>query len=194
VNKEKFIAELNRALGGMSETDRREILYDYEEHFRMGCAEGKSEESIARALGNPRVIGKSYSIDALLETPKEGGEVTAASVLRAVFASASLTFFNIIFVLGPFLGFVAVMIVLWAAAASLPLSGIGLFLSPLAAVIVPAYFNIGSLNPAVLFFAGIGVAAVGLLAVIGMWKLSLLFVRVIASYVKFNMRIVTRRR
>jgi hypothetical protein len=32
------------------------------------------------------------------------------------------------------------------------------------------------------------------LAVIGMWKVSRLFVLVIASYVKFNLRIVTRKR
>jgi uncharacterized membrane protein len=193
-DKERFLDELKHALGRMSDADQREILYDYEEHFRMGCEEGKSEEEISRSLGNPRVIGKSYSIDALLEMPKEGGGVTAASVLRAVFASASLTFFNIIFVLGPFLGLVAVMIGLWAAAASLPLSGIGLFFSPVAALVVPAYFTIGGMNPAMLLFAGIGLAAVGLLAVIGMWKLSLLFVRMIAAYVKFNLRIVTRRR
>ncbi|MGA2975878.1 MAG: DUF1700 domain-containing protein [Spirochaetia bacterium] len=194
MTKDRFLADLKHALGGMTETERREVLYDYEEHFRMGLAEGKPEEQIARSLGNPRVIGKSYAIDALLEESREGGGVTAASVLRAVFASISLTFFNIIFILGPFLGLVGVMIGLWAAAVSLGLAGVAVFLSPLAALITPRYVTLAGMNPAFLLFAGIGVAGLGVLAVLGMWKLSGLFGQVIAAYVRFNTRIVTRRK
>jgi uncharacterized membrane protein len=194
MSRERFLAELKRSLGSMPESEKRDILSDYEEHFRMGLAEGKSEEQIAGSLGNPRILGKSYAIDSLLEEPKAGGGITAASVLRAVFASISLTFFNAIVVLGPFLALVGVMIALWAAAVSLPLSGIAIVLAPVAALIVPSFFSVASMSPVFLVFAGIGTAAVGVLAVIGMWKLSRLFVRVIASYVKFNLRIVTRKR
>ena len=194
MNRERFLFELKRSLGRMEESEKREILSDYEEHFRMGLSEGKSEEQIADLLGNPRILGKSYAIDSLLEEPKEGGGVTAASVVRAVFASISLTFFNVIVVLGPFLGLVGVMIGLWATAVALPLSGIAIVLAPVAALIVPSFFSLSTMSPAFLVFAGIGIAAVGVLAVIGMWKLSRLFVRVVAAYVKFNLRIVTRKR
>ena len=194
MNRERFLLELKRSLGRMEESEKREILSDYEEHFRMGLSEGKSEEQIADLLGNPRILGKSYAIDSLLEEPKEGGGVTAASVLRAVFASISLTFFNVIVVLGPFLGLVGVMIGLWATAVALPLSGIAIVLAPVAALIVPSFFSLSTMSPAFLVFAGIGTAAVGVLAVIGMWKLSRLFVLVVAAYVKFNLRIVTRKR
>jgi uncharacterized membrane protein len=194
MNRERFLSELKRSLGKMQESEKRDILSDYEEHFRMGLAEGKTEEKIAYSLGNPRILGKSYAIDSLLEEPKAGGGVTAASVLRAVFASISLTFFNVIVVLGPFLGLVGVMIGLWAAAVALPLSGIVIVLAPVAALIVPSFFSLSTMSPVFLVFAGIGIAALGVLAVIGMWKLSRLFVLVIASYVKFNLRIVTRKR
>ncbi len=194
MTRQAFVAELARALGRMPETDRKEILYDYEEHFRMGLTDGKSEEEIARSLGNPRVLGRSFAIDAMLEAPASGAGVTAGSVMRAVFASMSLTIFNVIFVLGPFLGLVGVMIGLWAAAVSLPLAGLGTFLSPIAALILPRYVSLAGMNAAFLLFAGIGVAGLGLLAVIGMWKLSRLFVLMIAAYVRFNARIVTRRR
>jgi uncharacterized membrane protein len=194
MNKEKFLTELKRSLGRMSEVEKGDVLYDYEEHFRMGAAEGKSEEQIAEALGNPRAIGKSYAIDALLEEPKGGGGVTATSVLRAIFASISLTFFNIIVVLGPFFGLVGVMIGLWATAASLALSGVAVLVSPIAALIVPGLFTLAGVNAAFLLFAGIGVAGLGLLAVIGMWKLSRLFVQATAAYVRFNARIMMRRK
>lgn len=194
MSKEQYLQELKRALGRMTDGERREILSDYEEHFRMGVAEGKNEDEIARSLGNPRVIGKSYAIDALLEDPKEGGRVTATSVLRAVFASISLTFFNVIFMLGPFLALVGVMAGLWAAAVSLPFAGVAVVLAPLAAVIVPSFVSLAGMSAAFLIFAGIGVVGLGLLAVMGMWKLTLLFVRLVAAYVKFNARIVTRRK
>jgi uncharacterized membrane protein len=194
MNKETFLNELKRSLGRMSEVEKGDVLYDYEEHFRMGAAEGKSEERIAEALGNPRAIGKSYAIDALLEEPKGGGGVTATSVLRAIFASISLTFFNIIVVLGPFFGLVGVMIGLWATAASLALSGVAVLVSPIAALIVPGLFTLAGVNAAFLLFAGIGVAGLGLLAVIGMWKLSRLFVQATAAYVRFNARIMMRRK
>jgi uncharacterized membrane protein len=194
MNKEKFLTELKRSLGRMSEAEKGEVLYDYEEHFRMGVAEGKSEEQIAEALGNPRAIGKSYAIDALLEEPKGGGGVTATSVLRAIFASISLTFFNIIVVFGPFFGLVGVMIGLWATAASLALSGVAVLVSPVVALIVPGLFTLAGVNAVFLLFAGIGVAGLGMLAVIGMWKLSQLFVQATAAYIRFNARIVMRRK
>lgn len=194
MNREKFMTELRRTLGAMSETERAEVLYDYEEHFRMGAADGKSEEQIAASLGNPRSLGASYAIDTLLETPKEGGAVSAASVTRAVLASISLTFFNIVFVLGPFLGLVGLMVALWAVAPSLALSGAALFFAPLAGAILPAWISMGGLNPAFLMFAGIGLAGLGMLWGIGMWQLSRLFVKMIAAYVRFIARVVTRRK
>ena len=45
MNKEGFLFELKRSLRVMSEEERRDVLSDYEEHFRMGAAEGTSEES-----------------------------------------------------------------------------------------------------------------------------------------------------
>jgi uncharacterized membrane protein len=197
MTREQFLADLKRALSGMSDTEKREILYDYAEHFRMGAADGKSEEQIARALGNPRLLGRSYRIDSLLEEPSDGGGVKAGSVVRAVFASVSLTFFNLIFILGPFLGLVGVMIGLWAVAVALPLSGVATVLASVLYGIAPffrGYISLGGVNPAVLFFAGIGVAGLGLLSVLGMWKLSGLFIQMTAAYIRLNARVVTRRR
>jgi uncharacterized membrane protein len=197
MTREQFLASLKSALGGMTDTEKREILYDYAEHFRMGAADGKSEEQIAQALGNPRLLGRSYRIDSLLDEPKGGGGVKAGSVVRAVFVSASLGFFNLVFVLGPFLGLVGVMIGLWAAAVTLPLVGLAVALAPILTVIAPfthGYIALGGLNPVSMFFAGIGVTGLGVMAVMGMWKLSRYFIWVIAAYVRLNARIVTRRR
>lgn len=194
MNRQQFVTELKKGLGAMPETERREILADYEEHFRMAASEGRSEEATAQALGNPRVIGKSYRIDAMLEGSKEGGAPGARNVVRAVFASLSLTVFNAIFVLGPMAGLAGGMIGLWAAAVSLPLSGLAVAASPVAALVAPRIFTLGGVSPVFMVFAGIALAALGVLAVIGMAKLTRLFVEMVAAYVRFNMRIVTRRK
>ncbi len=194
MRRDEFLSELRRALGRMSDQEKRDVMYDYEEHFRMGMAEGKSEEEIARSLGNPRLIGKSFQIDALLEEPKDGGAVGAGSVLRALFASISLTFFNVIFILGPFFGLVGAMIGLWAGAVSIFVAGAAAVLWSVVAEFLPNYFLNFGIHPAVLFFGGVGVAGLGVLSVIGMWQLSLLFVKATAAYVRFNARIVTRRK
>lgn len=194
MNAQQFIAELRKGLGGMAEAEKREILADYEEHFRMAAADGRSEEQAAQALGNPRVIGRSYRIDSMLDESREGGAAGAKAVVRAVFASVSLTFFNILFVLGPLAGLAGGMIGLWAGAVSLPIAGLAAILSPIAVLVAPQHVTLGGVSPLFVLFAGIGVAALGLLAVIGMWQLTRLFIRMIAAYVRFNARIVTRRK
>lgn len=191
MNREQYLRELVTSMEGMGEQEKKEIAADYEEHFRIGVSSGKSEEEIARALGNPRSIGKSYRIDAMLEGPESPG---AASVLRAVFATMSLGFFNIVVVLGPFVAIVAVVASLWAVAASVGLSGVGLVLGAIARPILPAYITTGGFHPAFLGFAGVGLAALGLLSILGMWQLSKWVVRLIGRYVQLNVRIVTNKR
>ena len=186
--------DLRRSLRRMTEKEKDEILYDYEEHFRLGAAEGRTEEQIAAALGNPRSLGASYTIDSLLEPAAGGGGPSVGSVVRAVFASISLTFFNVIFILGPFLGLVGVLIGLWATAAALAVSGVGVILSPVAALVVPRWVTLYGMGPLFYVFAGIGVAGLGMLSGIGMWKVTQLFVRGTAAYLRFNARIVTRRK
>lgn len=193
MTREQYITELKRGLGRMGEADRREILADYEEHFRMAAADGRTEEQTAQALGNPRVTGRSYRIDAMLEESRGGGAAGARAVVRAVFASLGLTLVNAIFVLGPFVALAGAMIGLWAAAVSLPIAGIAAAVGPVAVLVAPQAVSLGGLSPLFLVFAGIGVAALGVLAVIGMWQLSRLFIRMVAAYVRFNARMVTRR-
>ena len=190
MNKEQFLDELRRSLSGIPEQEKKEILYDYEEHFRSASENGQEEGEIARSLGNPRVLGRSYRIESLLD--RERGGRRASNILRAVFASLSLGFFNVIITIPLFAGLFAGLAGLWAGAVSLAVSGlaviVGLILQPL----LPAFISLGGLSIPFLIFAGIGIAALGVLAVIGMWKLSQLFFRMTALYVQFNVRIIKR--
>ena len=190
MNKEQFLSQLRRSLSGIPEEEKKEILYDYEEHFRSALENGQEEEEIARSLGNPRVLGKSYHIESLLD--KERGGHRASNIMRAVFASLSLGFFNVIITIPLYSGLLAGLVSLWAGAVSLALSGVGVIVGIILLPLFPATFSLGGLSIPFLIFAGIGTGALGLLSVIGMWKLSQLFFRMTAKYVQFNVRIIKK--
>ena len=192
MKKDEFLAGLRKSLAGMREEENNEILADYEEHFRMGIASGKTEEEISRALGNPTVLGKSFAIDSMLEEGKT--ERNAAAVLRAVFAFLSLGFLNIVVVLGPFMAIVAAIVSLWATAAAVALSGIAAVVAVPLEPVLPSYVSFGGLPVSFVFFAGIGAAALGLLGLIGMWFLTRWFIFAVGKYVQLNARIVSIRR
>ena len=190
MNKEQFLSQLRRSLSGIPEQEKKEILYDYEEHFRSGLENGQGEEEIARSLGNPRVLGRSYRIESLLD--KDRGGNRASNIIRAVFASLSLGFFNIIITVPLFAGLFSGLAGLWAGAVSLAVSGIAVIVGVILQPLFPAFITLGGLSIPFLIFSGLGISALGLLAVIGMWKLSQLFFRMTARYVQFNVRIIKK--
>ena len=190
MNKEQFLNQLRRSLSGIPEQEKKEILYDYEEHFRSGLENGQEEAEIARSLGNPRVLGKTYRIESLLD--EERGGRRASNILRAVFASLSLGFFNVIITIPLYSGLLAGLVSLWAGAVSLALSGVGVIVGIILLPLFPATFSLGGLSIPFLIFAGIGTGALGLLSVIGVWKLSQLFFRMTAKYVQLNVRIIKK--
>ena len=71
MNKKEYLEKLESELGQMSYKDVRDIMADISEHFDEGAAHGKTEDEIAKGLGNPVELAKSF---------KEGG--TVASVLQ----------------------------------------------------------------------------------------------------------------
>jgi len=194
MNREQFLAQLRKALGRTAETEKREILADYEEHFRAGLAEGRSEENIAKALGNPSAIGNAFRIENLADNTRTGWKL--ADVFRAVFASISLGFFNIIVVLGPFLGLIGVLIGMWAGVAGLAIGGIGGVAGAIAGPFLQGLlgFSMTAGNVLFLFFAGVCTAALGVLAAIGMTWVTRQFFVLTARYVSFNARIISGRK
>lgn len=57
----EFLTRLERSLKHMSADEKQDILADYREHFEIGMASGKSEEQIAKALGEPEQLAKMFS-------------------------------------------------------------------------------------------------------------------------------------
>jgi uncharacterized membrane protein len=58
MNRAQFMAELRDGLAGMHHSDIDDILADYESHFADGAADGRSENEVAAALGDPTRVAR----------------------------------------------------------------------------------------------------------------------------------------
>jgi len=180
MTKDQFLNELKRLLHGIPEQERTDILNDYKEHFQMGVENGKTEEEIAASLGAPKTLAKELAADFHISKAKENQSVS--NILRATIATLSLGMFNLIFVLGPFLGLVGVMIGLYAVTLTLIVSPLFIFIE----------YNIPfSLNSMVhelflvMTFGGLGV-----LMGIGMIYVTKGVYYILLKYLQFNLKII----
>lgn len=60
MTRNDFLNALYRSLLYLPAKERQEIMQDYEEHFAAGLEQGKTEEEICRALGDPGEIAQTY--------------------------------------------------------------------------------------------------------------------------------------
>lgn len=189
MTKNEFIRILKESLGNIAQDEKNDILYDYEEHFQIGFQNGKTEEEISSELGNPRVIGKSYTASATVERAVENS--SSKNVWRAVLAAITLSFFNLIVVLGPFVALIAVLISLYAASISMIIAGLcstfGILLMPF----INLNITVG-VNPVAGIFLGIGITCLGLLFFIGNCYLTKQFYKLTAKYLRWNIQVVSK--
>jgi len=191
MNKKEFLGRLSELIEDISEEEKKDILFDYEEHFRIGLEKGREEEEIAVSLGDPKVIAKQSRASCIL---KEAEKTTSASnIIRAIFAAVGLGFFNLVIVLGPAIGLLGIFVALFASAFAITISGVAVLFG---ALIGPVFaWNVYIPFAAVVSIPlGIGLTALGLLFLIGTFYLTKFFYKLSISYLKMNLQIITNRR
>lgn len=178
MTKTEFLQALERELQKLKEDEREEILYDFEEHFAAGLAEGKKEDEIANDLGAPKMIAKELLVDYRITQAETDKSVK--NILQAIVATVSLSFFNLIFVLGPAAAIIGVYIGLSVTALTLVLSPLLWFVSLL--------FEPVNILPS--FFASVLFSGIGLLVSVGLYYFGKFLYELLLKYIKFNLRIV----
>jgi len=191
MNKKEFLGRLSELIKDIPGEEKKDILFDYEEHFRIGLEKGRKEEEIAASLGDPKVIAKQSRASCIL---REAEKTTSASnIMRAIFAAVGLGFFNLVIVLGPAIGLIGILVALFAAAFAITVSGaavsLGTLLGPVFAWNVYIPFAAVVSIP-----LGIGLTALGLLSIIGTFYLTKFSYKLSISYLKMNLQIITNRR
>jgi len=197
MNKQTYLTQLKSALSGMPEAELNDILYDYEEHFDAALESGETEEAILEQLGRPEVVAKQFRLSKVIQRAEE--KPSSVNLFRAVLASIGLGLFNIIFILGPYLALVGILIAVYAVAVSLIVAGIGLVFGGIVAAVtgsvafapalIPAGIVGGTLIVAILG-AGVALAALGGLIFLAAIKLTQLFYQVTLKYLKLNVKII----
>lgn len=195
MNREEFIGILSYGLNKLPDKEKREILYDYQEHFDFAIEEGKSEDAIAASLGDPHKLAKEYHASYIINKAEETR--STGNIFRAVFATLSLGFFNLIFILGPFLAINGVLLGFFVASIGLLISGVLLFIAILLYPILPSFVSIPifmAVQPIGGILVAIGVGAMGILMLIGVTYLAIGIYKLTIKYLKLNIRIITDRR
>lgn len=181
VTENQFFSELAAALRGLPAEERDDILQDFREHFEVGRAEGRSDEEIARSLGAPRQIARELLAAHHLERAET--RITAGNILRAVWAVIGLSFFNLVVVLGPFLGLVGFLLGLWV-------TGVSLVVSPLLVVANAALGRLPAAELLLDLFISLTLSGIGILIVIGLVYVTRAFAKLFVSYLRFNAQLV----
>lgn len=206
--KEEFLETLDRLLSSLSYNERREIMYDYEEHFREGSNDGLTDEEIIASLGTPQKIATSYvgaivPLSPVVETTngnysesvksnnykkvsnqKYGnsiGEIVAFSIIALIFNSI---------IIGFYLGYWGVLIAFTVVGITLLFGGFTLLISTLIATPV-AFISAPAMlfeYPVLLIAGSIIMICVGGLTLIVMYYLIRFTCILTYKYIKWLIR------
>ena len=182
MNKAEFLNSLENLLSSLPERERKDILYDYQEHIESALETGKSEEEITNELGSPRKIAKQHRAEFYFERADKMG--TTGSAFKAILAGVGLSFFNIVFVLPLLITLYVVLISIFLSFVAVAVSGLvagvaGFFFVP----IIPAFAFV---------LLGVGVTCLGILLAMGSaWMIKIVTLGIV-SYGKANVGIVKK--
>jgi uncharacterized membrane protein len=157
MTRNEFLTVLRRGLAGLPPAQIDDLVTDYDSHFSEGLAQGRSEEEIAAALGDPTRLARELRAEAGFRRWESEG--TPGSLAGVVLALAGLATVDIL-VLLPFL-FPLVAIFFALAAASFGMFVGGFALSMVSLFPGMAWFGLSG------HFAGVlamGLAGIGLIA------------------------------
>lgn len=179
MGRSEFLKQLEASLVKIPERDRQDMLYDFEEHFTIGLENGKSEEEVVKELGDPLMIAKDLIADYRIIEAENNRSVS--NITRAMLATISLSFFNVVFLLGPIIGLIGVYI-------GLCVTAVVITISPLL-VVFWAIFT-GFEDFMIQFFISIILCALGILLSVAMIYVGKFFYSLILRYIKFNVKVI----
>ncbi len=178
MNKKQFIDQLSSLLKDIPYDERKDILRDYEDHFEFGKNEEMKEEDIAASLGTPRQISKEILTNYHLNKAEES--LTPGNIMRVLWATLGLGFFNLIVVLGPVLAIAIVVLAAWLTGAVFIVSPLLVLVSSLIDSATFEWFDL---------FLSITLSGVGMLLLSGMYFATRVLAKSFVTYLRFNVKI-----
>lgn len=121
MTRNEFIKRLKAGLKGMPQADIDEIAADYEDHFAAGMAEGRSEEEVAAALGNPARLARELRFEAGFRNWES--DRSPSSAWAAILAFMGLATIDILILLPVVLPIIGVVFGLFVAVVACFIAG-----------------------------------------------------------------------
>jgi uncharacterized membrane protein len=149
MTRQAFLARLREGLRGLPAQTMADVISDYEAHFADGAAEGRSEEEVAAALGNPDRLAREVRAESSLNRWRD--ERSPSSAASAVFAVLGLGALDILILLPILIGVASTIFAFFVATV------VGFFAGALALAAGPFTDPPGGPGAAVL--VGIGIMA-----------------------------------
>lgn len=190
MTRNDYLGKLREYLYGMPQDEVNDILYDYEEHFQLGIQDGKTEDEISASLGDVKMVAKMFKADFTIE--RATVNASAGNVLKAILAAMGLSFFNLVFVLGPFCGAVGVLIGLFGASLGITLGGVAAIVASQLQSLFPEYIDFGGVDQIFIFAVSVGMTCLGLLFTMGNIWISKWFYRLTLKYLKWNIAVIKK--
>lgn len=181
MTRREFIEELGRLLDELPDKERLDIISDHTQLFLRGVEQGKSEQEIADALGSPQEVARKILAGYRIQQAQ--ADTSVRNVWRAILATVSLGFVNLVFVLGPFVALLGVLFSLFAAAFSLLIAPIGIFF-------VPAPMAETSDQKLFILFASMVSFGLGGMLAIALVKFTIWLYRQFLRYLQFNLQLI----
>lgn len=180
MNKKHFISILETRLSPLPPEEREELINDVEAHFNIGLQNGRTEEDIARELGDPFEIAREALGDRYIDMPVD--VKTGYSMTGQIFILIGLFFCALVAV--PFL------LSLWSGAAAVAASAAAMLVSPL--LLLVDYVYNGSYQPAKLFLS-ISLTGAGILLFYGVLWIFKGLLALSRGYLIWNIRLMKGR-
>lgn len=96
MNKSEFLSQLSSSLRNIPNSEKEDIISEYETHFISGKQDGKCEEEIARKLGNPKTIAKELTVSYAISNADS--KRSFKNMIIALFSVMSLSALNFAFI------------------------------------------------------------------------------------------------
>jgi uncharacterized membrane protein len=188
MNRKDFLYALRRGLEGLPKAQAADVIADYESHFDEGLADGRSEEEIAAALGDPTRLARELRAEAGFkrwESDRSPGSF--AGVVLALLGLATVD----IMLLLPLI-FPAFLLFVMFGALSLGLFVAGIVLSLVALFPGLAWFALtgGAATLVAVGLTGLGLIAGGVGLAALFWAALNAVARLLVRYARLHFRLI----
>jgi uncharacterized membrane protein len=121
MTRSEFIAKLKSGLRGLPAGEKADIIADYEAHFDAAAEEGRPEEEVSAALGDPARLARELRLEAGVRQWREGR--TPSSAFAAIVAFMGLATLDILILLPILISVLAIVLALYVAIIAVLIAG-----------------------------------------------------------------------